>query len=365
MSKPSVLVGMSGGVDSSVSAALLMEAGYKVTGAYMKNWTLDVPGARCPWADDLAFAKRTAVRLGIDFRVYDFQEAYKRDVVDYMVAEYAAGRTPNPDVMCNQDVKFGMFLQAAEEDGFDFIATGHYARTEWNDEAKSADANASMASGNRHLLRAADTHKDQTYFLYRMTQHAVDRTIFPLGNLTKPQVRELAAERNLPSANKPDSQGICFVGEASIRHFLRMYVETKPGDIIHAETGKKLGAHEGAIYYTLGQRKGLNLSGGPWYVVGKDMSANVVLVSESKESLERGERVVELDRTSWIAGAAPAAGRYQVRTRHTGELAWAQLTSVAGAEASLAFEDDHERVAAGQSVVLYDNSICLGGGIAR
>ena len=362
MSKPSVLVGMSGGVDSSVSAALLLEAGFNVTGAYMKNWTLDVPGARCPWADDLAFAKRTAVRLGIDFRVYDFQEAYKRDVVDYMVAEYAAGRTPNPDVMCNQEVKFGLFLQAAEEENFDFIATGHYARTEWN--ALEGPHALALPQPDRHLLRAADTHKDQTYFLYRMTQHAIDRTIFPLGNFTKPQVRELAAERNLPSANKPDSQGICFVGEASIRHFLRMYVETKPGDIIHAETGKKLGAHEGAIYYTLGQRKGLNLSGGPWYVVGKDMDANVVLVSESKESLERGEREVALDRTSWVAGSAPAPGRYLARTRHTGQLAWGILEAH-DSEATFTFEEEHERVAAGQSVVLYDGDICLGGGIAR
>ncbi len=348
-----VLVGMSGGVDSSVAAALLKEAGHEVVGAYMKNWTLDVPGSRCAWADDLAFAKRTAVRLDIDFKIYDFQEAYKREVVDYLVAEYRAGRTPNPDIMCNQEVKFGLFLDAAEAEGFDFIATGHYARTEQTE------------NGTSRLLRAADAHKDQTYFLYRITQRAVARTLFPLGDFTKPQVRDMAAARNLPSADKPDSQGICFVGQSGIREFLRMYVDLQPGEIKDASTGKILGYHDGAIFFTIGQRKGLNIGGGkPRFVVGKDMGRNEVYVSDDPATLHRAVSTLELERCNWIADEPPVPGTYEVRTRHTGKLQRAELQTQ-GDAAALLFAEDHEKVAPGQSAVLYDGNTCLGGGIVR
>lgn len=348
-----VLVGMSGGVDSAVAAALLMEQGHDVTGAYMKNWTLDVPGSRCPWADDLAFAKRTAVRLGIDFLVCDFQDAYKRDVVGYLVDEYRAGRTPNPDVMCNQEVKFGLFLDEALERGFDAIATGHYARSE---------------SGR--LKRAADEHKDQTYFLYRMTRRAVERTLFPLGRLTKEEVRAIAAERDLPSAAKPDSQGICFVGEAGIRDLLKMYVPLEAGDIVEAETGDVVGHHDGAIFFTIGQRKGLGLGGGPVrYVVGKDMERNEVYVSADRSRLQQPEGRLELDRCSWISGRGPDPGTYLVRTRHTGTLVPAAVSPAGAAglgdNVEISFEAPHEKVAPGQSVVVYRGETCLGGGIAR
>ena len=342
-----VLVGMSGGVDSSVAAALLVEAGYQVTGAYMKNWTLDVPGMQCPWAEDLAYAKRTAVKLGIDLRVYDFQEAYKRDVVDYLVREYEAGRTPNPDIMCNQDVKFGLFLDTALAEGFDYIATGHYAQVE-----------------NGQLLRSVDEHKDQTYFLYRMGQRALQHTLFPLGAYTKDQVREMAAQRGLPAAQKPDSQGICFIGEAPIQDFLRMYVAPHPGRIIDADTHEVVGAHDGALFFTLGQRKGLGVGGGqPYYVVGKDMAANEVYVSHNPraESLQTAE--LKLENCTWLAGKAPAEARYQVRTRHTGQLFEAQFIPAEGDRATIVFAQPQERVAPGQSVVLYDAKACLGGGI--
>ena len=347
-----VLVGMSGGVDSSVAAALLVEQGFRVTGAYMKNWTLDVPGMQCPWADDLAYAKRTAVRLGIDLAVYDFQEAYKRDVVDYLVREYTAGRTPNPDIMCNQEVKFGLFLDAALEDGFDFIATGHYARA--------------LGAGSGTLLaRAEDEHKDQTYFLYRMGGRALERTLFPLGELPKADVRAIAASRRLPSAEKPDSQGICFIGEAPIQDFLRLYVEPEPGPIVDADTGETVGAHEGALFYTLGQRKGLGVGGGaPYYVVGKDMGENTVYVSHDPLAARMQASELELADCVWLAGEAPEAGRLLVRTRHTGALAEALVEPCGdGSTARIAFDEPRERVAPGQSVVVYDGKICLGGGI--
>ena len=397
--KPRVLVGMSGGVDSSVAAALLVEAGFDVCGAYMKNWILDVPGMRCPWADDLADAKRTAVRLGIDFRVYDFQEVYKREVVDYLVAEYRAGRTPNPDIMCNQEVKFGLFLDTALEDGFDLIATGHYARravlpndvavgdagepgamlspcadygmlrgalgsaAELSYPSDLASSTVSVES-RAMLLRGADEHKDQTYFLYRMSQRALDHTLFPLGEFTKPQVRAMAEERGLPSADKADSQGICFVGEAGIREFLSLYVEPRPGPTIDVDTGQVVGRHDGAIYFTIGQRKGLGIGGGtaPYYVVSKDMERNEVYVSASPDVATRKENTLKLARLSWICGEAPSSGTYLVRTRHTGPLVEAHVECT-GDKALLTFSQPANPVAPGQSAVIYEGLRCLGGGI--
>jgi len=362
--KPRVLVGMSGGVDSSVAAALLVEAGFYVCGAYMKNWILDVPGMRCPWADDLADAKRTAVRLGIDFRVYDFQEAYKREVVDYLVDEYRAGRTPNPDVMCNQEVKFGLFLDAALQDGFDYVATGHYARST---VYVGGQLNTASDTSVRHhaLMCAEDAAKDQTYFLYRMSQRAVDHTLFPLGDYTKPQVREMAEARNLPSAEKADSQGICFVGEAGIREFLSLYVERQPGPTVDIETGQTVGHHDGAIFYTIGQRKGLGIGGGtaPYFVVSKDMDTNTVFVSQNREFGQLKSDELHLGRLNWISGIEPEPGEYLVRTRHTGPLLPARVIGE-GETARVEFPEAHRAVASGQSVVMYQDQVCLGGGIA-
>ncbi len=342
-----VYVGMSGGVDSSLTAALLSEQGYKVTGVYMKNWTQDLPGMRCPWADDLADAKRVAVQLGIDFKVFDFENEYRQKVVDYMIDEYKLGRTPNPDIMCNQEVKFKIFLEAALEDGADFIATGHYAR---------------VADGK--LLQAVDTNKDQTYFLYRVTEKALEKTLFPLGEFTKPQVREMAEARGLYTAAKKDSQGICFVGQIGIREFLSQYVEQKAGSIIDKQTGKVLGQHDGAIFYTIGQRHGLDIGGGlPYYVVGKDMGKNEVYVTTNLNDDALWKPSLSLSAMHWISDTAPAEGEYDIRVRHRAKLARAQLSFDEDGTVRLALVDPERAVAAGQSVVIYDGELCLGGGI--
>lgn len=340
-----VYVGMSGGVDSSLTAALLVEQGYQVTGIYMKNWTQDLPGMKCPWADDLADAKRVAVQLGIDFKVFDFETEYRHKVVDYMIEEYKVGRTPNPDIMCNQEVKFKLFLEAALEDGADMIATGHYARTE-----------------DGVLKMAVDANKDQTYFLYRVTREALEKTLFPLGNYTKPAVREMAKERGLFTAAKKDSQGICFVGKVGIREFLSQYVEQKPGNIVDKQSGKVLGHHDGAIFYTLGQRHGLDLGGGlPYYVVGKDMGKNEVCVTTDLNDGSLWKTRVELHSVHWI-GDAPTDGMYNIRIRHRAQLVEAHV-KITGDQAELDVVDQQRAIASGQSVVLYDGDICLGGGI--
>ena len=341
-----VYVGMSGGVDSSLTAALLVEQGYDVTGVYMKNWTQDLPGMKCPWADDLADAKRVATQLGIDFKVFDFETEYKQKVVDYMIDEYKLGRTPNPDIMCNQEVKFKIFLETALEDGADLIATGHYARVK-----------------DGKLLQAVDTNKDQTYFLYRVTGEALSKTLFPLGEFTKPVVREMAKERGLFTAAKKDSQGICFVGQIGIREFLGQYVEQKAGSIIDTKTNKVLGQHDGAIFYTIGQRHGLDVGGGlPYYVVGKDMDKNEVYVTTNlnDESLWRPE--LNLTSAHWI-NETPEAGEYQVRVRHRAALIPTQLSFNEDGSVELALNNAERAVAPGQSVVIYNDDLCVGGGI--
>jgi tRNA-uridine 2-sulfurtransferase len=341
-----VYVGMSGGVDSSLSAALLKEQGYDVTGVYMKNWTQDLPGMRCPWADDLADAKRVAVQLGIDFKVFDFENEYKHKVVDYMIEEYKLGRTPNPDIMCNQEVKFKLFLEAALEDGADMIATGHYARVE-----------------DGVLKRAKDDNKDQTYFLYRVTGEALEKTLFPLGGHTKPEVREMAKERGLFTASKKDSQGICFVGKIGIREFLSQYVEQKPGKIIDKKTGKELGIHDGAIFYTLGQRHGLDVGGGlPYYVVSKDMDKNEVYVTTDLQDDTLWKKDIQLSSVHWI-NETPEDGEFSIRVRHRAPLITARLSNQMGSDAMLELSEPERAVTAGQSIVIYDGETCLGGGI--
>lgn len=388
-----VYVGMSGGVDSSLTAALLKEQGYDVVGVYMKNWTEDLPGMRCPWADDLADAKRVAVQLGIPFRVYDFQKEYKQKVVDYMIAEYQAGRTPNPDIMCNQEIKFKLFFDSAMADGADMIATGHYAQVKYaaqptmptsDSEPRSAlttDMSYLTAAGNADvseteqaggsasecsdlvkqptsLCRAVDTDKDQTYFLYRITAQALEKTLFPLGKYKKVQVRELAGERGLVTAHKRDSQGICFVGSVGIRDFLSRYVMSEPGDIVDQDTHKTIGRHDGAIYYTLGQRHGLNVGGGlPYYVVAKDMDKNVVYVSKNLNNQSMWRQELTLEDIHWIHDAPQSSNKLHARLRHRGALLPARLKG-----RQLLLSEPERAATSGQSAVIYRGDEVLGGG---
>ena len=340
-----VFVGMSGGVDSSVSAMLLKNQGYEVVGVYMKNWSKDLPGMKCPWAEDLADAKRVAVKLGIDFQVWDFENEYKEKVVDYMLSEFKKGNTPNPDIMCNQEIKFKLFYETAMEKGADYIATGHYARSKDN-----------------KLLKSVDQSKDQTYFLYRISEEAISKTIFPVGGMLKKDVKKLAEENGLHNAYKKESMGVCFVGEVSMKDFLKEYIEVSPGEIREVETEKVVGHHEGAVFYTIGQRHGLFISGNsgeindgmPYYVVKKDLKNNIVYVSKNLNNglvwtnkLELKDVILREDETD-----------VSVRLRHLGELIPAKLEGN-----TLIFEKEVKKPAAGQSAVFYKDEICLGGGI--
>jgi len=337
-----VYVGMSGGVDSSVTAALLKQQGYDVTGVYMKNWSQDLPGLICPWKEDYQDAKRVAVHLGIDFKLYDFETQYRKTVVDYMVAEYKAGRTPNPDIMCNQEVKFKLFLQTALSDGAELIATGHYVR-----------------SKDGQLLTGLDTNKDQSYFLYRVTKEALKKCLFPIGELHKPAVRSLARKFGLATADKPDSQGICFGGKVGIKEFLLHELgPQKPGPVID-QTGKEVGQHEGAIFYTIGQRHGLDVGGGlPYYVTKKDIPANTIYVTTNLDDNDLWAQQVELEDIRWINKPPLKNKAYKARLRYRGPLVACTMQGT-----TLHLAEPQRGLAAGQSGVLYENNRVIGGGI--
>ncbi len=341
-----IYVGMSGGVDSSVTAALLKEQGYKVVGVFMKNWTQDLPGAPCPWKQDYQDAKRVAVQLGIEFKVFDFQKQYRQKVVDYMIDEYQAGRTPNPDIMCNQEIKFKLFLETALADGADMIATGHYARTKGGE-----------------LYTAANKEKDQTYFLYRVTQEALEKTLFPIGEFkSKAEVRQLAKKFGLATADKKDSQGICFVGKVGIREFLQQYVSAKPGNIVD-KNGKIIGRHDGAIFYTIGQRHGLNIGGGlPYYVIAKDMTKNEVYVTTNLDDEKLWFKNLKLKQLHWISKPPKQHQTYQLCARYRAPHIACTL-DIAPTTLHVALSQPIKAITPGQSAVIYDGDKVLGGGI--
>lgn len=345
--KKTVFVGLSGGVDSSVSAALLKEQGYNVVGVYMKNWSKDLPGYPCPWKEDYQDAKRVAVQLGIEFKMYDFEAEYFSNVVQYMLDGFEAGITPNPDIMCNQEIKFKLFLDAALQQGADFVATGHYA-----------------SSKDGHLYTALDTNKDQTYFLYRMTNDALTKTIFPLAGYTKPQVRALAKKYNLVTATKKESMGICFVGKVGIKEFLTQFLPPQKPGVIKDQYGVTIGQHDGAIFYTIGQRHGLNVGGGlPYYVTGKDMAKNEVYVTSDLQDEKLWNDRITLTSPHWLRRPLPVKDLV-IRTRHRGPLT--AVNDIAKGKNNtyiLLLSEPIRALTPGQSAVLYHKNECIGGGI--
>lgn len=341
-----VYVGLSGGVDSSVAAALLKEQGYNVVGVYMKNWSRDLPGFACPWKEDYQDAKRVAVQLGIEFKMFDFESEYFTCVVQYMLDAFTAGLTPNPDIMCNQEIKFKLFLDTALQQGADFIATGHYAQTK-----------------DGKLLVAKDSNKDQTYFLYRVTKSALAKTLFPIGGYTKPQVRELAKKYGLVTAAKKESMGICFVGKVGIKEFLTQFLPPQQEGEIKNQYGMTIGQHDGAIYYTIGQRHGLNVGGGlPYYVSGKDMAKNEVYVTTDLTDEKLWSTKIKITSSHWI-NDEPDAKDLVVRTRHRGPLTPVKSLKKHGNDYLIELAEPLRALTAGQSAVLYQKDECVGGGI--
>jgi tRNA-specific 2-thiouridylase len=336
-----VFVGLSGGVDSAVSAALLKEQGYDVTGVFIKVWHPDF--LPCTWREERRDAMRVAARLNIPFLFFDFEEEYKKGVADYMIEEYRRGRTPNPDVMCNREIKFGAFLKKAREMGADYIATGHYAQNE-----------------NGILKEGRDADKDQSYFLWTLTREDLSHVLFPVGNLEKRDVRKLAKKFNLPVADKKDSQGICFLGKVGIEDFLSHFIETKPGKVVDTQ-GNIVGTHRGAIYYTLGERHGFEINqkisnSKPYYVVSKDIEKNIVVVSDNqKEITSHMPTRGELEQVNWISN--PSNTPLTARIRYHQEKFPIEMTGN-----NVVFATP-QTAASGQSIVFYQGDKCLGGGI--
>ena len=355
-----VVLGMSGGVDSSVAAWLLKQQGYEVIGLFMKNWEDDDDDEYCSTRQDWLDAASVADIIGVDIEAVNFAGEYKERVFAEFLREYEAGRTPNPDVLCNAEIKFKAFLDHALQLGADLIATGHYARVR-------------ERNGQFELLKAIDRSKDQSYFLHRLTQSQLSRTLFPLGELHKSQIRQLADELKLPNARKKDSTGICFIGERPFRAFLNRYLSYKPGPI-KTPDGDVVGEHVGLSFYTLGQRKGIGLGGqrahrdadgnhAPWYVARKDIASNTLFVVQGHDHPWLLSDELLAGQMSWVAGNAPADGPLQAKTRYRQADVACALHSDGSNRSTLQFQQAQWAVTPGQSAVLYDGEVCLGGGI--
>jgi len=353
--KIKVLVGLSGGVDSSVSALLLREAGYDVTGVYMKQWSdsKDLSGV-CSWKDDRRDALRVAAHLGIPFLTVDFEKEYKKWVVEYMFREYTAGRTPNPDVMCNKFVKFGYWLKFARQKKFDFLATGHYAQIKKLGEKYK-------------MLVSKDKEKDQTYFLHQLGQKELQHVLFPIGHLTKKQVRALAKKAELPTAERAESMGICFIGEIPMKEFLEKKIKLTKGKICTTE-GEVVGNHDGLPFYTIGQRHGFAQTGGkqPLYVVAKDFKKNELVVGLENDPLLYKKKIILSD-THFVSGQAPVFPlQCEVRLRHRQPLQKAVLEKgTKKGDTTVIFQKSQKAVTPGQFAVFYKKGECLGGGIIK
>lgn len=356
MSKRKVVVGLSGGVDSAVSAYLLKEQGCEVIGLFMKNWEDDDDSEYCSSRQDFIDATSVADVLGIDIEAVNFAKEYKERVFSDFLREYSAGRTPNPDVLCNAEIKFRAFLDYAMAMGADEIATGHYARVRRD------------ADGRTELLRGVDPNKDQSYFLHRLTQEQIARVCFPVGGLCKTEVRRIAADIGLPNAKKKDSTGICFIGERPFREFLNRYLPTEPGPIKTPE-GKVVGEHIGLAFYTLGQRKGIGIggmhdsTGEPWFVARKDLQTNTLWICQGHDHPWLLSHSLTAVHPSWISGEAPKlTDAVTVKTRYRQADGPTTIASASPEAFSLTFETPQWAATPGQSAVLYQGDVCLGGG---
>ena len=357
-----VVVGLSGGVDSAVSAWLLKQQGHEVIGIFMKNWEEDDDSEYCSSRQDWLDAASVADVLGIDVEHVNFAAEYKDRVFAEFLREYQAGRTPNPDILCNAEIKFKAFLDHAMRLGAEKIATGHYARVR-------------EAGGRFELLKGLDPSKDQSYFLHRLNQAQLSKTLFPVGELHKSEVRRIAAEIGLPNAKKKDSTGICFIGERPFREFLNRYLANQPGPI-KDDRGRTIGEHVGLSFYTLGQRKGIGIGGlkekgaprgggdhDPWFVARKDIEHNTLYVVQGHDHPWLLAHTLSADDASWVGGAVPAAGAVAAKTRYRQDDAACALTPDSDGRFSLHFDAAQWAVTPGQSAVLYDGEVCLGGGV--
>jgi tRNA-uridine 2-sulfurtransferase len=350
--KEKVFVGLSGGVDSSVSLALLQKEGYDITGVFIKVWSPD--WMECTWREDRRDAMRVCAKLGVPFMTLDLEKEYKKEVVDYMLFEYKAGRTPNPDVMCNKHVKFGGFFDWAMKEGADFVATGHYARVK-------------KVGNSYRLFDGKDENKDQAYFLWTLTQDHLAHTLFPVGGMEKPEVRKLASKFKLPTAAKKDSQGLCFIGKVDMKEFLKHYIDEKPGNVLD-EKGRVIGEHSGAIFYTIGERHGFVIikktpNDSPYYIVSKNLEENSITVSnktdDEKNNLNRTSDVT-LSAINWISEKPKEHTHYSCQIRYRQEK---QSCIISAEKNTVHFMEKQAGVSPGQSLVLYDSDECLGGGI--
>jgi len=356
MNKSSVIVGMSGGVDSSVAADLLLHAGHHVEGLFMKNWEEDDSPEYCTAAEDLADAEQVCKMLGIRLHTVNFSSEYWDRVFEYFLSEYRAGRTPNPDIMCNKEIKFRAFLDHALTLGADFIATGHYARIGKNGDQFT-------------LLKGMDTNKDQSYFLYTLGQAQLSRTLFPIGELEKSEVRKIAAERGFANSQKKDSTGICFIGERNFRDFLQRYIPAQPGPM-RTPDGIGMGTHQGLMFYTLGQRQGLGIGGQkesteePWYVVEKDIENNTLIVAQGHDHPLLFHWEMDAVHLHWVSGKMPEKPfSCMAKTRYRQADQACIVTPENDRLWHVRFEHPQRALTPGQSVVFYMDDCCLGGGI--
>lgn len=345
---------VSGGVDSTVALRLLQqEGGHKLTAFYLKIWLEDELSflGTCPWEEDLRYVEAVCAQAGVPLEVISLQKEYWDDVVSYTISEVKAGRTPNPDILCNQRIKFGAFLKKIDT-SFDKVATGHYAQTQPAED------------GRIGLFKAPDPIKDQTYFLSHLSQQQIDRALFPIGHLAKPEVRALAAQFDVPNKERKDSQGICFLGKLKFSEFIKYHIGEKPGKLVESETGRILGEHKGFWFYTVGQRSGIGLSGGPWYVVAKDAEANIVFISKAYYAEDKIRDRFDITQCNWLTSQEMLTQNFlRVKLRHGPHEYVCQLKRVADDRYTCILDGRDQGIAPGQFAVFYADERCLGGGV--